>query len=221
MLGKKAKNLNQEHKIDWNLIHQQLDAANARLQQSDRLSQQELEAIWARRAAQLATEIAQDDLGEQLELVIVQIGQEHYGLEVGYVYDIRPLGALTRIPRVPTWVAGVVNLRGRIISVLNLAIYLGLGGGETSENTQPLLMLVETPQMELALLVDDVLSVEPVSVGDIQEAAGSALSIPPEYLRGLVVRSSRKDLENGDMLMILNLPALLADRGLIVHEEAA
>lgn len=219
MAQKKARPISKEHHVDWQLIHQHLDEAKARLQSVDQLSREELEAAWARRATQLAVEIQQEDTGEQLELVIVQIGREQYGVEVNNVHDIRPLQVLTRVPRVPGWVAGVVNLRGRILSVLSLAAYLGLPPAEHDQDAPPLLMLVETPQMELALLVDDVLSVEPVPLARIQEATGSTMGIHAEYVRGLLVRDGQKMEEENDMLVILDLPALLADPGLIVHEE--
>ena len=58
--------------------------------------------------------------------MVIRLGREVYGLETDYVFDIRPLESITHVPRVPDWVAGVVNLRGRIISVLDLQRFLGL-----------------------------------------------------------------------------------------------
>lgn len=201
-------------------------ASQPALNWNETLPMAELEQIWARRAAQLAEVIEGEDQGERIELAVIRLGHETFGLDVHYVYEIRPLMQITRLPRTPDWVAGVVNLRGRIISVLDLRRYLNLPAAnqDAAANSQ-YLVVVETAKMELAILVDDVLHIENLPVDQIQEATSAVRGIRPEYVRGVVVyqpgdaASEHATEERSSLLVILDLPVLLADPELIVHEE--
>jgi purine-binding chemotaxis protein CheW len=199
----------------WASAGQHVAAANAALDEPGKATPEVAEQIWARRAAKLAQVPGQEDEGEQIELVLVQLGREVYGLEAHYVFDIRLAGQITRVPRVPDWVAGVINQRGRILSVLDLQRFFGLPEVEDSPAT-PHLVVVETSEMKVALLVDDVLVVDSLPAGRVQAATGTIRGLCPEYVRGV---AERKDDKNDFMMVVLDLPALLADKRLTVNEK--
>ncbi len=199
------------------------------------VSEDVLREIWARRAAQLAEAPSDEDAGEQLDLVIVQLGAELYGLEAAYVFRIRPAEQITRVPRAPDWIAGVANDRGNILSVFDLRRFLGLdqvngGGGETAS---PYLVVVEAAEMELALLADAVLNVIALPLNVLEAAPEMMHGIPQEYIKGVVHQTfewrvsesiESPDSGNGrevDALTVLDLPALLSDEALVVREEMA
>jgi purine-binding chemotaxis protein CheW len=218
--------------FDWEGVRQRIAEANAALAGLDETSPEVVQQIWARRAAQLAQVPVQEEEGEQIELVLVQLGREIYGLDAQCVYDIRPAEQITRVPRVPDWVAGVVNLRGRILSVIDLGHFFGLSraemrglaqaeaNGEGEATSGPDLVVIETSDMEIALLADDVLAVEALPASQVQEATDTIRGIHPEYVRGVAERRSGDTPTNGDgLLVVLDLPALLADERLIIHEE--
>ena len=225
---KDSQNLELETRgFDWEGARQRIAAVNAALAGLDETSPGVVQQIWARRAAQLAKVPIQKDEGEQIELVLVQLGCEVCGLDAQYVFDIRPAGQITRVPRVPDWVAGVVNLRGRVLSVLDLQRLFGLSvtegnrnNGPESTERMPCLVVVETPDMEIALSVDGILAVEALPASQVQEATDTIRGICPEYVRGVAKRRSEHPLANGDgLLVVLDLLALLADERLIIHEE--
>lgn len=169
--------------------------------------------VWARRATELARVPPQRQEGEHLDLLVFCLGSETYGFEARFASDIRPAPIITRVPRVPAYVTGVVHLRGRILSVLDLARFLGLADRESDRQQPPRHLLVaEQPGMELALLVDEVLAVQSVPSSHLQPAGDTLSSLPGEYVRGVV---------EGSALVVLDLPALLADKRLIVREEMA
>jgi purine-binding chemotaxis protein CheW len=210
--------------FDWEGVRQRIAAANAALAGLDETAPEIVQQIWAHRAAQLAEVPIEEDEGDQIDLVLIQLGREVYGLDARQVYDVRPAEHITRVPRVPDWVAGVVNLRGRILSVLDLRRFLGLAQAEASGKGEatpgPDLVVIETPDMEIALLADDALAVEALSAGQIQEASDTIRGIHPEYVRGVAERRDGDTLASGDgLLVVLDLPALLADERLIIHEE--
>jgi purine-binding chemotaxis protein CheW len=191
-----------------------------------------LHEIWARRAAQLAEAPTDEDVGEQLDLVIVQLGAELYGLEAAYVFRIRPAEQITRVPRVPNWIAGVSNDRGNILSVFDLRRFLGLDEVEDA-NASPYLVVVQAAEMELALLADAVLNVISQPLGTLEAAPETMHGIPQEYIKGVVHQDfewrvsesfESPDSSNGreiEVLTVLDLPALLSDEALVVREEMA
>lgn len=215
--NKRMSKMEKQIAFDWDSIRQRIASASAALEKSEETAPEVMEQVWARRAERLAQAPVKRDEGEQIQLILLRLGREVYGLDVQHVFDIRPVEpqSVTRVPRVPEWVAGVVNLRGRVFSMVDLQRFLGLERTDSADDggTTRNLVVVETPDMELALLADQVLPMETVSVSQIQEATGVVRGIRAEYLRGIAERSS------GGSIVILDLPALLADKQLIVHEE--
>ncbi len=185
--------------------------------------EQRAQQIMMRRVAALARPTVAEDWGEQCRLVIFRLGKELYAIDATCVFNVRPAEALTRVPRVPEWVAGVTSLRGRIFSVIDLGRFFGLpragedsGDSPSGEEESPLqLIVVETPEMEIGFLVDDVVAVETVPLARLQDAGSVIRGLPPEYVRGVTLY--QKDGEH--VLVVLDVAAILSDRRLIVHEE--
>jgi purine-binding chemotaxis protein CheW len=214
--------------INWEEVRQRIAVSGAGLASMDEGAPEVLEQIWTRRAARLAQTEIREDEGEQVEMVLLRLGREVYGLDATWVFDIRPAERITRVPRVPEWVMGVVNLRGRILSVLDLQRFLGLPGRERHKDdpVKLYLIVVETPpapgkpSMELALLVDEVLAVTSLPLREIQDAAGAVLGIHPEYVRGVFVSHQYAGGDDSaSLVVVLDLAALLSDKQLLVHEE--
>ncbi|MEJ5308314.1 MAG: chemotaxis protein CheW [Anaerolineae bacterium] len=183
---------------------------------NDEISRELLEQTWARRAEMLAEKVAEVESGEQLSVVLVQLGQEVYGLEAHYVYDARPLERITPVPRAPVWMSGVVNVRGRIYPVLDLARFLGLPTASNGSNAGAYLVVVRSEMLELALKVDHVLSVIALPESRLQETTDT-LNIPATIVRGVMQNTDDPDLPA--FLVVLDLPQLLSDPQLIIHEE--
>ncbi len=217
MKNKSQSTLQQKTNLNWDQLHERIAAVESALDETSTASPETLHRAWAQRAAQIARKAAEGDLGEQCQLVVVRLGQELYGLEVQYVFDVRPLERLTPIPRLPHWVLGVVNLRGQILSVVDLAGFLGLPHADKPAESD-YLVVIETPEMELALRVDEIFRVESLPANHIHDPAGMALNIRTQYVRG--VAELQKSDEISDLMVILDLPALLRDPQLIIHEES-
>lgn len=184
---------------------------------NEELATELIEQTWTRRAEMLAEEVTEEDGGEHLSIVLVQLGEEVYGLEAQYVYDARPLERITPVPRAPVWMAGVVNVRGRIYPVLDLARFLDLPTASNSNGKEAYLVVVQSEALELALEVDNVLSVIALPENRLQEAA-ETLSLPAAIVRG-VMQNEDEDPDMPAFLVLLDLPNLLRDPQLIIHEE--
>jgi purine-binding chemotaxis protein CheW len=217
----------QEGGLDWEAVRRRVSQVAVAMEQSIDVSPEELRRVWAQRAADLAQLPVEEDEGEQIRLVLVRLGREIYGMDARYVYNVKPADLITHVPRVPEWVAGVVNLRGRILSVVNLRRFFDLPAAEGVENEGPesggesYLVVVETPDMEIGLLADDVLAVESVPMSQIQDTAGVVRGLRPEYVQGVVMfrGDDAGGQDDGSMVVVLDLIALLADDQLVVREE--
>jgi purine-binding chemotaxis protein CheW len=136
----------------------------------------------------------------------MRLGREVLGIEVHFVVEIRQNEPVTRVPRVPSWVVGVTNLRGRILSVVDLRSFLGLPADPAHKDTSSgdtaqtgFLVEVESPDMELVFLVNEVLGVEALPASSIQTESGLIHALPPEYLRGVMKQENGRWMTaNGD-----------------------
>jgi purine-binding chemotaxis protein CheW len=189
----------------------------------------EIQQILEQRAERLAQAPIEEDTGEQMTLVLVRLGREIYGLDARYVGRIRPVEHITRVPRVPDWVAGVTNLRGHVLSVVDLRTLFGLpvatGNGQGKveaangdEQNRAYLVAVETPEMELALQVDAVLSVVSMPVSQIQATTSAIRGLRADHVIGIGKWQASSD-DNERLLAVLDLPALMRDERLVIHEE--
>lgn len=207
--------------FDWMQAHQCMAATDDAPAEEWATAPEVLERIWARRAVQLARPLVQEDEGDRIELVLARLGYEVYGFEARYVSNVRPVSQLTRVPRTPDWVAGVVNLRGHIFSAIDLRRFLGLPSVELSQETEPAtpyLVIVDAPKLDLAaaLLVDGVLAIESFPTSQVQGISETLHALNSEYARGVILLEGN---EQNPLLVVLDLPILLADERLIVEEK--
>ncbi|HET89200.1 MAG TPA: hypothetical protein ENN99_00450 [Chloroflexi bacterium] len=222
-------NSERERDLDWETIRQRVTELNTEVEETAEVALEEIQRVWARRAAELAQSLDEQDQGDQVRLVLIRLGREIYGIDAQYVYYVKPTEGITPVPRVPEWVAGVINMRGRILSVVDLRQFFGLPAGpDEGKGLADLgegmlqLVVIETPDMEIALLVDDVLTVESLPTGQMQDAAGTVRGLRAEYVQGVIARRDRdpaSGIEEDRLVVILDLLAVLSDPRLIVHEE--
>lgn len=161
------------------------------------------------RARQLAKPHSRPDEGEKLKILVLQLGLEEYGILIDYVEEIRPLNAITPIPGTPSFWAGLVNLRGHLYPVLELADYLELPISRNLNDAK--IVLVNANGLKVALLVDDVLEIRrilPTEIGPTLKNSGAAQS---GMIRGLTA----------SLLSVLDMEVLLLDPKLVVLEKIA
>ena len=180
------------------------------LAKQDRAQQVRVEQVLDQRARALARVPELVATGHTVELVVVALGAERYGLDAVQVQTIQALAALIPLPGVPAFWAGLVNLRGRLYPVLNLRRYLALAGAPPAAGSK--VVLVSAANLSVALWVDDVLELRRVPLAKIgPPLADTAV----QALRGPGVRGVTDDL-----LVVLDLDVLLGDPRLVVQAAA-
>ncbi|HVU24668.1 MAG TPA: chemotaxis protein CheW [Opitutus sp.] len=168
----------------------------------------ETSRILRERAKLLAREPKQqDDPENTLEIIEFALAHESYGIEATYVLEVSPLEDLTPLPCTPAFVRGLVNLRGRILPVIDLKKFFDLP--EEGITDLHRILVVRTADMEFGLLADTIGAVRDIPLDDIQPPLPTLTGIRAEYLRGVTA----------ERLVVLDAARILADRRIIVHEE--
>jgi len=129
------------------------------------------------------------------------LDREEYGVDVRMVQEIIRVTAITQVPRAPEFVRGVINLRGRIIPVVDLKRKLGLGRFE--ETRQSRIVVVKLRERLLGLLVDGASQVLKVPLAAIEAAPEEVLEVDQSAIRGVAKLSGR-------LIILLELQKVLA-----------
>lgn len=142
-----------------------------------------------------------------LELLEFRLARESYALETRYVREVCPLKNLTPLPCTPPFVLGIVNVRGRILPVLDLKKFFDLP--EQGLTDLHRIILVRGNDLELGLLADVIVGVRTIPMDSLQASLPTLTGIRTEYLKGVT----------SERLVVLDLARILADPKIIVQEE--
>jgi len=175
--------------------------------EAEGLAPDEIARILEKRARVLAQVPPAREGGEVIQAVTFALGDELYAIEISCVSGIYPLEGLTPVPCTPDYCAGVVNLRGRILSVIDIHRFMGLPGAVAHNGAQ--VIVVRAAGVEVGILADRVLEVHSLPLAELQPALPTTSRGAAEYARGVAP----------DMRVLLDLPALLGDGRIVVREK--
>lgn len=136
------------------------------------------------------------------QLITFQLGAQSFGLDILVIREIRAWSPTTRLPHVPSYVAGVVNLRGTVLPVVDLAARLGWERVDPTD--RHVIIVVQVDGQSRGLIVDAVSDIVTVSDDDIQPPPTNANDAVIPYLEGLIALEDK-------MVMILELSKLISD----------
>lgn len=122
------------------------------------------------------------------QLVVFGLADELYGLDIFDVREVIKDAPITKIPNAPEFVEGVVNLRGKIIPVIDLKKRFGIGRGEKSKDTR--IIIVDISRKEAGLIVDSVDEVITVDDNSI-EPAPPVTTINAAFIEGLAKKEDK------------------------------
>ncbi len=111
------------------------------------------------------------------------VGKEEYGIEIRYVQEINGIQNITDLPDVPHFVKGVINLRGKVIPVIDVRLRFGLEEREYDERT--CIIVVNLHQMTVGLIVDSVSEVLDIKDDDIEPPPRASMGAGSRYVQGL------------------------------------
>jgi len=146
-------------------------------------------------------------LKELTEIIEFRLATETYGIETEFVREVYPLKDYTIIPGLPTFVMGIINVRGQIISIINLKKFFSLpekGLGELNK-----VIIIKNQQMEFGILADVINGTYSIAIDTIQKSLSDAGGIGANYLKGVT----------SEHLILLDANKILADKKIIINQE--
>jgi purine-binding chemotaxis protein CheW len=149
------------------------------------------------------------------QVLTFSLGDEHYGVDILRVQEIRGWSAVTRIPKVASHVLGVLNLRGSIVPILDLRIRFDMPRADFTPLTVIIVLAIRSSdgQREFGLVVDAVSDVIDIAPEQLKESPALGSAASAEFIQALAVVEQR-------MLILLNADALI-QRGMESVDPAA
>lgn len=186
-------------KLDWAEISRRVRKSQAALGESTARTPERNKEILKARAQALARDPQEEEIdGQYLDVVEFLLAYENYAIESSWVREVYPLKELTPLPGTPSAVLGVTNVRGEILSVIDLKKLFDLPErGLTDLNK---VIVVRGGGTELGILADQILGLRSVPLKDIQSSLPALTGIREEYLRGVT----------SDRLVILDAKRILS-----------
>lgn len=134
------------------------------------------------------------------QYIVAKIGHEQYGINIQFVQNIERMLNITRVPKAPYHIKGVINLRGDIIPVMSLRIKFGLEPDEYTNDTR--IIIVKLDGNAMGIIVDEVKEVINLTEEDIEKVTKDTNDEKSIYIQGV----GKIDQE---LFTLLNLDGLI------------
>ncbi|MEF3697216.1 chemotaxis protein CheW [Desulfolutivibrio sp.] len=138
---------------------------------------------------------------ELMQLVTFSIGEEEFGVDILKVQEIIRMMEITKVPRAPDFVEGVINLRGKVIPIIDLRKRFGLSTREHDKHTR--IIVIEINNMIVGFVVDSVSEVLRIPSNTVEPPPPVVSGLESEYISGVGKLEDR-------LLILLDLDRLLS-----------
>ncbi|HUX26315.1 MAG TPA: chemotaxis protein CheW [Burkholderiales bacterium] len=205
---KPASNKTRRAAIDWAEVRARLEGAQAAGERAWTPGADETKRILRERALAFAAEPTKRQTPDQsIEMVEFLLAHERYAVESSYVREVYPLENLTPLPCTPAFVLGIVNLRGEIVSVIDVRKFFDLA--QTGLPDLNKVIVLESANMMFGILADAILGVRRIALAEIQPSLPTLTGIREKYLKGITPERT----------VVLDAGELLADEDIVVQEQ--
>lgn len=151
---------------------------------------------------QANNEAARDAEDPILQWVTFQLAEETYGINVMQVQEVLRYSEIAPVPGAPEYVIGIINLRGNVVTVIDTRARFGLEPAAVSDSTR--IVIIESDQQVIGILVDSVAEVVYLRSSDIDSAPNVGTEESARFIQGV----SNRDNE---LLILVDLNKLLTD----------
>ncbi len=150
----------------------------------------------------------------ETQLVVFDLASELYGVDIADVREIIRMQSITRVPGAPPFIEGVINLRGKVVPVVDLRKRLDLQINEQTQETR--IVVVDIAGRDVGVIVDGVTEVLRIPLSSVEPPSSMITNADSDYLRGIA------RLEN-KLIILLDLSKVLAtiDTQIVVDAVAA
>lgn len=143
------------------------------------------------------------------------LGEEEFALEIARVREVLDYTTITKVPRMPDFLRGVINLRGNVVPVIDLRLKLGMSAVQKTKDTCIVIVEIrmDGEQMQLGSLTDSVQEVIDLDPGQIEPAPRIGTKLNTEFIKGMGKRNDR-------FLIILDIDRVLSSDELTVMQNS-
>ena len=134
---------------------------------------------------------------------------EKYGVEVLYVNEVHSVKSVTKLPCTPSFIVGIMNFRGKIISVIDIRNYLGFSVDIVEADIVKKVIVIKVNDIEVGIAADGILGCNEIPLSAIQKNVLTITNLKPEYFKGMTKERS----------IILDINNIMIDEKIIVNEE--
>lgn len=146
--------------------------------------------------------VGEDNRGpvETFQYIVIRVGAEQYGIDIRYVDNIVRMQAVTRVPKVPNYLKGVINLRGEVIPVMSIRLKMGLEDDEITRATRIIILKLEQ-EGNVGVMVDEVKEVVTLTADQIDKVSHEPKDGRPCFINGI-------GKHNGGLISLLDLNSI-------------
>ncbi len=142
-----------------------------------------------------------DSASTETQLVIFDLASEFYGVDIGDVREIIRMQAITRVPGAPSFVEGVINLRGKVVPVVDLRKRLNLKVGEQTMESR--IVVIDIGGRDVGVIVDGVTEVLRIPLSAVEPPSTMITNVDSDYLKGIAKLESK-------LIILLDLNKVLS-----------
>jgi purine-binding chemotaxis protein CheW len=138
-----------------------------------------------------------------------ELAEEFYGLDILKIMEINGMMDITAVPQTPRFMKGLINLRGKVIPVIDLRLKFGLAEQEYTERTSIIVIEFDTISgpTQMGIVVDRVSEVITINQDDIEPAPEFGSSLKSDYIKGMAKTKTQ-------VIIILDIDLILTDQEL-------
>lgn len=137
---------------------------------------------------------------ETIQYIVIRLGDEQYGIDIRNIDTITRMQHITRVPKMPSYLKGVINLRGVVIPVMSMRLRMELEADEVTKSTRIIVLKLEQ-EGNVGFIVDEVKEVVTLSVDEIEKIADGA-----KEGKSNIINAVGK--HNGELISLFDLNAI-------------
>lgn len=166
------------------------------------------EIILKERAEKLKNSQYYENLNQKyIEVLVFKLSQENYGIETKYIKEVYPVKDLTILPCVPSYIYGVINVRRKIYSIVDLKYFFGLTDFNDDSNKK--IIILENNENSFGLIIDVIEEIKLIKQEELQTQLPILTDLRKEFLKGIAFNN----------LIVLDGYKLINNDAFIVNEN--
>lgn len=139
-----------------------------------------------------------------VQYIVIKLGDEQYGVDIKFIDNIVRMQHITRVPRVPDYLKGVINLRGEVIPVMSIRVKMDLEADEITKATRIIILKLEQ-HGTIGIIVDEVKEVVTLTMDEIEKITYDGKEDKNVFLTGI-------GKHDNELISLLDLNAVVMDR---------